>query len=76
MLRNEVIEFKREIAYLPRAIRSLDSRIQQRQGNLCRYEGAKLEKKKGELLNLQNLKAEKPQNLRQLKNRIPTLWDV
>lgn len=72
----KAIELKARVNSLFKTIKALSTRIQKREGNLCQYEGAKLEKKIKELQDLQKLKAEKTQNLKQLNDRIPTMWDA
>ena len=72
----EAIELKARVNSLFKTIKALSARIQKREGNLCQYEGAKLEIKKGEIMKLRKLKTEKTQTLKQLNDRIPTMWDA
>ena len=69
------IEVKKEAKALLMSIKTLSARIRKREGNLCQYLGAKLKNKKMEIQKSQKLKTEKTQNLKQLNERIPTLWD-
>jgi len=76
MSMTEAIDLKARVNSLFTSIKALTTRIQKREGNLCQYEGAKLEIKKGEIMKLRKLKTEKTQTLKQLNDRIPTMWDA